>query len=398
MSEPEIQTWYLTPAEEASVREALRSDWVQAAVLADRYTRGREGLAVTIVSELAGWTEKQRIARVQRDNVHAALGPHRRQWSKVTLIGHGLLAVAGVLLWFALETAPFVDAGFPALMALAVLWSGVRATGCTGAAWLALAFPSFLLAGGIIVASQDNEGHMSTAGMPLAFLMLLGFTVGLAQLKFGALSQYGAAAPDLVRRARLAWRITAINVALQGFVVQLALYWLVVRGDVLDETVFNALFRYVLFAPALAIVLAISLGLIANHLRKSIIAILAPPAWCLVHILESGQGIYSFILQWAMIDILTAVLIVPVIAWLSTVPGERVVPLLITAVATTLLGLLAFGIVKLGLEELFAIGSLIDRWDLLLWIIVPAVVSVLDETIGVKRQASEVRERVGSSD
>ncbi len=380
----------LTEDEIAQAKAMLPQDWIGATVWANERIGGPTGLGVQALAQLAGWSDDERKQRMQDQDRSAAQTRANLKELRRTLAGAGVAVAGGLGLLWLLDRAAFLAYGFPAAFGAWALWMGLRANGRGGGGLLMIGIPLIIVSGLVIVATQDQSGQMSLGGLPVLFVALVTLSLGIAQAIFGVTASYAAPSTDRVVSSRRARRVTSVNLAVQAFVVQLAFYWLILRAGGLDEAVFNAAFRYLLFVPALGVALALSMAASSSDLRRAVIAAITPPGWCAAQVLLMGHGVHAFILQWALVDILIVLLAMPVG---GLVVGQdraaRSFGFAAGLAGALVLGALAYGMVRLGALELMRLSVLAGWTDFALWIAAPALVVVLSGLFG-RRNDTEV--------
>jgi hypothetical protein len=184
-----------------------------------------------------------------------------------------LASLVGVLL---LEPEPFVTIWWPAcvLLLLAAWLARPAPYGHPGLIMLGIVL--IPVSGVVAVAIAPLQDAIPIFGLPLILLCLVCLSFGMAETLFAQRVPPGADRRSAVRRRRLSRRLARIVLASYVLMPILTLnHHLAVIGS-LDESSFNALFRYGLFLIVAAPVIAMFCVPLAASLASAVTALLTP--------------------------------------------------------------------------------------------------------------------------
>lgn len=275
-----------------------------------------------------------------------------------------------------LDTPRFVAGFVPWAILALVLWMAwtVRDES-RGTLPIILGIVLIPISGLVAVALQrDDSGSIPLTGLPLILLSMTLLAYGLAVVLLNSWSVREKAHPTALRIARL-------SLAVHVLAPCLALYFHVLAQDGMDETTFNAVFRFVLF---LIVYGPLTASLTVPQTRSRSQALLALGLPLLFAALKAGtvgvDGLYGLLLHVAVVNVLAVWIALAGLALASLVTLHRPAswrPVALALGGAALSVALAWGALRRLGEDLIRLEEL-SRLDLLLWIALPALLVATD--------------------
>lgn len=385
MKKPDSDRCFLTHSEAEKFGDHLAESWISAAIFVHGRIRGHCDLALRVTGVLAGWDERTYHHHRKSDPWQRVIRARFRTAAMRQIFGIAIFALLLIVGGLALSTEQLLTVVFPVGLLALFAWIGAQRGANGGGGWLMVGIPLIVVTLLVLAGTRGEDGLVPSYALPVWAFSVCSLALGAAQLGFEQSAPFSAAAPESVTASRWGHRITLFNITIQAATIQLAPYWMWVSHGGLAADDFNAAIRYTLVAPLLGAVIATTLAACAASLRRSIIALLLPPLWCLGHVILTQQGTYSYLLEWALVQVLTAFLAVPVRHGLNPPFGPRIAAFGAALAVVFFAALLAGGVILLMVAELMDIGAL-DGWkDVLLWLVTPAILATLDEALPSRR-------------
>lgn len=296
---------WLTAAEREHLQALARSDGPSAAGL---WLKDRLGLEpIDIHNQLAALTPPIVLA----PNSSTLTEAYQRSIKRATIFVVAFLFLGSLVGLLAFESKTFVTLWWPGCLLLLLAAWLYRPAPYGHPGLIMIGIVLIPVSGVVAVALGESQQTIPILGLPLIVLCLICMAYGMAETLFAKAVPPAASSPDQVPARRLSRRIARIVLASYVLAPILALNHHLAGLDGIDETGFNALFRFALFLIVAAPVTALFCVPLGHSALSGFLALVTPlvaAAWAMR--VEIGSSPSLLLTEAAVIQLLAVYLTV----------------------------------------------------------------------------------------